>query len=147
MGYEVVSIKIKQGVQISGDILIVDDNTPNVELLQAYLESTACTIRTALDGFDALEKIKQRQPDLILLDIMMPRMSGYELCQRIKSNPKTRDIQVLMVTALDEEGDVKRAIECEADEFISKPVNKGFAGHFAVLRKAHVVDQDGSAVT
>jgi two-component system cell cycle response regulator len=105
-------------------ILIVDDNPQNVELLQAFLESLAVKIVTAVDGVDALEKVAQHNPDLILLDIMMPRMSGFQVCKRLKSDPKTKDIQILMVTALNELGDIEQATECGTDDFVSKPINK-----------------------
>src|SRR6201994_4436264 len=105
-------------------VLIVDDNPQNVELLQAFLESMPVKLVTAVDGVDALEKVAQHQPDLILLDVMMPRMSGFQVCKRLKSDAKTRDIQVLMVTALNELGDIEQASECGTDDFVSKPVNK-----------------------
>ena len=105
-------------------ILIVDDNAQNVELLQAFLESLPVRIVTAIDGVDALEKVQQHNPDLILLDIMMPRMSGFQVCRRLKGDQKTRDIQILMVTALNELGDIEQASECGTDDFVSKPVNK-----------------------
>lgn len=105
-------------------VLIVDDNPQNVELLQAFLESLPVKIVTAGDGVEALNKIAEHSPDLILLDIMMPRMSGFQVCKRIKADPKTRDIQVLMVTALNELGDIEQATECGTDDFVSKPVNK-----------------------
>src|SRR5215203_1333729 len=105
-------------------VLIVDDNPQNIELLQAFLESLPVKLITAIDGIDALEKVQQHNPDLILLDIMMPRMSGFQVCRKIKNDPKTRDIQVLMVTALNELGDIEQASECGTDDFVSKPVNK-----------------------
>lgn len=105
-------------------VLIVDDNPQNVELLSAFLESLAVKIVTACDGVDALEKVAQYNPDLILLDIMMPKMSGFQVCKTLKGDPKTRDIQVLMVTALNELGDIEAANECGTDDFVSKPVNK-----------------------
>jgi two-component system alkaline phosphatase synthesis response regulator PhoP len=105
-------------------ILIVDDNAQNVELLQAFLESLPVKIVTAVDGVDALEKVAEHRPDLILLDIMMPRMSGFQVCRKIKGDAKTKDIQVLMVTALNELGDIEQATECGTDDFVSKPVNK-----------------------
>jgi len=105
-------------------VLIVDDNPQNVELLQAFLESLPVKIVTAVDGLDALNKVAEHSPDLILLDIMMPQMSGFQVCRRIKSDPKTRDIQVLMVTALNELGDIEQANEVGTDDFVSKPVNK-----------------------
>jgi two-component system alkaline phosphatase synthesis response regulator PhoP len=105
-------------------VLIVDDNPQNIELLQAFLESLPVRIVTAVDGVDALEKVAEHNPDLILLDIMMPRMSGFQVCKRLKSDPKTKDIQVLMVTALNELGDIEQASDCGTDDFVSKPINK-----------------------
>ena len=105
-------------------VLIVDDNPQNIELLQAFLESLPVKIVTAIDGLDALQKVADHHPDLVLLDIMMPQMSGFQVCRRIKSDPKTRDIQVLMVTALNELGDIEQANEVGTDDFVSKPVNK-----------------------
>jgi two-component system, OmpR family, alkaline phosphatase synthesis response regulator PhoP len=105
-------------------VLIVDDNPQNVELLQAFLEVLPVHVLTAVDGIDCLEKVKQHSPDLILLDIMMPKMSGFQVCKKLKSDPATRDIQILMVTALNELGDIEQATECGTDDFISKPVNK-----------------------
>jgi two-component system cell cycle response regulator len=105
-------------------VLLVDDNPQNVELLQAFLEALPVKIVTAADGFDALEKVAQHSPDLILLDVMMPKMSGFQVCRKLKADPKTRDIQILMVTALNELGDIEQASECGTDDFVSKPVNK-----------------------
>jgi two-component system cell cycle response regulator len=105
-------------------VLLVDDNVQNLELLQAFLESLPVRLVTAIDGVDALEKVAEHKPDLILLDVMMPRMSGFQVCRRLKSDPKTRDIQILMVTALNELGDIEQANECGTDDFVSKPVNK-----------------------
>ena len=105
-------------------VLIVDDNPQNVELLQAFLEALPVQLAVAVDGVDALEKVAEHNPDLILLDIMMPRMSGYQVCRKLKSDPKTKDIQILMVTALNELGDIEQASECGTDDFVSKPVNK-----------------------
>src|SRR5688572_8946878 len=105
-------------------VLIVDDNPQNIELLQAFLESLTVKIITATDGVDALEKVAAYNPDLILLDVMMPRMSGFQVCRKLKTDPKTKDIQILMVTALNELGDIEQASECGTDDFVSKPVNK-----------------------
>jgi CheY-like chemotaxis protein len=105
-------------------VLIVDDNPQNVELLQAFLESLQVKIITAIDGVDALEKVAASNPDLILLDVMMPRMSGFQVCKKLKTDPATKDIQILMVTALNELGDIEQASECGTDDFVSKPVNK-----------------------
>jgi len=105
-------------------VLIVDDNQPNLELLQAYLEDLDCETVGACDGPHALEIISAAPPDLILLDVMMPKMSGFEVCRRLKNDAKTSDIPVIMVTALNEFGDIERAIESGTDDFLSKPVNK-----------------------
>lgn len=105
-------------------ILVVDDNEQNLELIQAYLDDVGCTIRAARDGVEALASVQEREPDLILLDVMMPRMSGFQVCERLKASPKTRDIPIVMVTALNEVGDVERAVESGADDFLTKPVNK-----------------------
>ena len=105
-------------------ILLVDDNQQNLELMQAYLESLPCRLLTARDGLEAIEVIQRERPDLVLLDVMMPKMSGFEVCRKIKSDPATRDIVVIMVTALHEVGDHERAVESGTDDFLSKPVNK-----------------------
>src|SRR3954451_6083543 len=105
-------------------VLIVDDNAQNVELLQAFLEALPVKVVTAYDGVEALEKVQEHRPDLILLDIMMPRMSGFQVCKKLKSDPDTKDIQILMVTALNELGDIEQASESGTDDFVSKPVNK-----------------------
>ncbi len=105
-------------------VLVVDDNQQNLELLQAYLEDVDCQAVPARDGLEALEIIAKDPPDLILLDVMMPKMSGFEVCKRIKNDPKTSDIPVIMVTALNEFGDIERAIDSGTDDFLSKPVNK-----------------------
>ncbi len=105
-------------------ILIADDNAPNVELLEAFLASVDCEIAVAVDGRDTLDKVAAFKPDLILLDVMMPKLSGFEVCRKIKQDPATKDIMVLMVTALNELGDIERAVESGTDDFISKPVNK-----------------------
>mgnify|MGYP001799613873 CR=1 FL=1 len=105
-------------------VLVVDDNPHNLELLQAYLEDLGCTIRGATDGREAIDSVAASTPDLILLDIMMPRMSGYQVCQEVKRSPETRDIPIIMVTALNEVGDVERAVDAGADDFLTKPVNK-----------------------
>tara|TARA_B110000196_G_C20873011_1_gene532933 strand:+ start:54 stop:494 length:441 start_codon:yes stop_codon:yes gene_type:complete len=115
----------KHSADLSGStILLVDDNAQNLELMQAFLEELPCKIHTASDGIEAIEKIERFLPDLLILDVMMPRMSGFEVCQKIKSQPSTRDIVVIMVTALHEVSDYERAVECGTDEFITKPVNK-----------------------
>jgi len=105
-------------------VMVVDDNQQNRELLQAYLEDVDCETVPAGDGPEALNILTKDAPDLILLDVMMPRMSGFEVCRRIKNDPKTADIPVIMVTALNEFGDIERGIDSGTDDFLSKPVNK-----------------------
>jgi two-component system alkaline phosphatase synthesis response regulator PhoP len=105
-------------------VLIADDNEPNRELLEAYLDDLDCEIATAVDGADTLTQVAAFSPDVILLDVMMPKLSGFEVCQRLKGDPKTSPIMILMVTALGELGDIERAVEAGTDDFLSKPVNR-----------------------
>jgi len=105
-------------------VLVVDDNMQNLELIQAFLEDIDCDTAAAYEGAEALQIVEKQPIDLILLDVMMPKMSGFEVCRRIKNNPQTADIPVIMVTALNEFGDIERGIDCGTDDFISKPVNK-----------------------
>jgi two-component system, OmpR family, alkaline phosphatase synthesis response regulator PhoP len=105
-------------------ILIADDNPTNVELLEVYLSGLECEIATAVDGRDTLDKVAKFRPDLILLDIMMPKLSGFEVCKIVKSDPAAKGTMILMVTALNEPGDIERAVLAGCDDFLSKPINK-----------------------
>src|SRR5436190_17613450 len=105
-------------------ILIAEDNPQGVELLDAYLGETGWELATALDGEETLQKVRDWRPDLILLDIMMPKISGFEVCKRLRANPATRNIAVLMITALDQPSDIDRAVEAGTDDFVTKPINK-----------------------
>ena len=105
-------------------ILIADDNEANCELLEAYLAAVDCEVQTAVDGQDTLDKVDSFQPDLILLDVMMPKQSGFEVCKRLKNDPATSRIMILMVTALNERGDIERAVEAGTNDFLSKPVQQ-----------------------
>ena len=105
-------------------ILIADDNQPNCELLEAYLSDLDCEIEFAADGQETLQKVQSFAPHLILLDVMMPRLSGFEVCRTVKDAPETSEIMILMVTALNELGDIERAVQAGTDDFLSKPVNK-----------------------
>jgi DNA-binding response OmpR family regulator len=105
-------------------ILIADDNPQGAELLEAYLADGDWELRTAVDGEETLKQVAEWSPDLILLDVMMPRISGFEVCKRLRANAKTRDIAVLMITALDQPSDIERAVEAGTDDFLSKPINK-----------------------
>ncbi len=105
-------------------VLIADDNPQGVELLEAYLSGSDYEIRTAADGEQTLQQVAQWEPDLILLDIMMPKISGFEVCKRLRKDPKTRGIAVLMITALDQPSDIERAVDAGTDDFVTKPINK-----------------------
>lgn len=112
-------------IDIAGSkVLIADDNQPNRELLEAYLLDENYEILMAADGEQTMSMVEEQHPDIILLDIMMPRLSGYEVCERLKQNPETRKIPILMVTALNEMGDIEKAIEKGCDDFLKKPVNR-----------------------
>jgi CheY-like chemotaxis protein len=105
-------------------ILIADDNPEGVELLEAYLDGAGYSIDTARDGEETLRKVQAAKPDLILLDIMMPKISGFEVCKRLRAKPETRDIIIHMVTALDQHHDIDRAVEVGTNDFLTKPINK-----------------------
>ncbi len=105
-------------------ILIADDNPTNTELLEAFLCDYDCEMAFAVDGQDTLDKVKEFEPDLILLDIMMPKLSGFEVCEKVKSDPATQGVMILMVTALNELGDIERSVRAGCDDFLSKPINK-----------------------
>jgi two-component system alkaline phosphatase synthesis response regulator PhoP len=105
-------------------IVIADDNIQNVELLEAYLSNFPCELRTAHDGEETLKVVEEFAPDLLLLDVMMPRLSGFEVCKLIRANPATHDLLILMVTALNEAADFERGVQAGTDDFLTKPVNK-----------------------
>jgi DNA-binding response OmpR family regulator len=105
-------------------IVIADDNVQNVELLEAYLSNFPCELRTAHDGEETLKVVEEFAPDLLLLDVMMPRLSGFEVCKLIRANPATHDLLILMVTALNEAADFERGVQAGTDDFLTKPVNK-----------------------
>jgi CheY-like chemotaxis protein len=106
-------------------VLVAEDNPQHLELIATYLEAMPeVEVLTAVNGMEALQAVQESMPDLVLLDIMMPKMSGFEVCKRIKSDPRTRDILVVMVTALNETGDVERAAECGTDDYLAKPVDR-----------------------
>ena len=108
----------------SSRVLIADDIQQNRELLEAYLADEGYEILMASDGQQTMQLVDKHQPDLILLDIMMPRMSGYEVCSQIKGDPARRGIMVLIVTALNETGDIEKAVNAGCDDFLTKPVNR-----------------------
>ncbi len=124
-------------------IVIADDNAQNVELLEAYLAEVDCDIRTARDGEETLRIVDEFEPDLLLLDVMMPRLSGFEVARKLRSEPKTRDILILMVTALNEASDFERGVQAGTDDFLTKPVNKVelLCRIRSLLRVRHLEDQ------
>lgn len=105
-------------------VLIADDNPQGAELLEAYLGESSYETRIVPDGEEALKVVAEWKPDLILLDIMMPKISGFEVCKRLRAKPETRDIAVLMITALDQPSDIERAVDAGTDDFVTKPINK-----------------------
>ena len=121
-------------------ILIVDDNPVNNKLLKAVLESRSYAVRIASSGAQALQEIEESIPDLVMLDVMMPEMTGYEVCQIIRRNPKTRSLPIVMLTALDHVLEKVKGIEAGADDFLSKPINQAelFARIQSLLRISNI---------
>ena len=106
-----------------GVILIVDDTPDNLALLSDALDEVGYMVLVALDGLSALNRIQRRRPDLILLDAMMPRLDGFETCQRIKADPATADIPVLFMTALTDSEHVVKGFEAGGIDYVTKPIN------------------------
>jgi class 3 adenylate cyclase len=104
-------------------ILVVDDTPNNVKLLVDVLSARGYEVVTATDGDEALERVKDSKPDLVLLDVMMPRLNGYDTCRAIRADPATGILPVVMVTALDPAGERIKGIEAGADDFLTKPIN------------------------
>ena len=105
-------------------ILIADDNPSNADLLDAHLDGSSFETKLVYNGEDALGAARDWKPDLILLDVMMPKLSGFEVCRRLRADPATKGVSVLMVTALDQATDVETAVDAGTDDFITKPINK-----------------------
>lgn len=105
-------------------ILVVDDNKITTKLLRRYLEANGFEATEAYDGIECLEKVEERYPDAIVLDVMMPRMDGYEAVRKIKDNVETKHIPVVIVTALNDVANQLKSIEAGADDFLSKPIEE-----------------------
>jgi DNA-binding response OmpR family regulator len=105
-------------------ILIADDNPSNADLLDTYLDGEGFDTKLVYNGEDAIVAARDWKPDLILLDVMMPKLSGFEVCRRLRADAATKNVSVLMVTALDQSTDVETAVEAGTDDFITKPINK-----------------------
>jgi DNA-binding response OmpR family regulator len=105
-------------------ILIADDSQLNAELLDAHLDGTGFETKLVYNGEEAVAVAREWKPDLVLLDVMMPKLSGFEVCRRLRADPATRGVSVLMVTALDQATDVETAVDAGTDDFITKPINK-----------------------
>lgn len=108
---------------MTGLILVVDDVPANVKLLEVKLSGEYYDVITAKDGFECIDQVKKRKPDLVLLDVMMPGLDGFETCRRLKADPEVAHIPVVMVTALSEPSDRVQGLEAGADDFITKPIN------------------------
>ncbi len=109
---------------MSGRVLVVDDLLPNVKLLEARLSAEYLTVLTAMNGRDAIEICERGECDLVLLDVMMPEMNGFQVCQHLKNSPLTAHIPIVLVTALDQPADRVKGLEAGADDFLTKPVNE-----------------------
>jgi DNA-binding response OmpR family regulator len=103
------------------DILVVDDEPAIARMVKMSLSVEGYQVRTASSGFDALEQVEDRRPDLIVLDIMMPGMNGYEVCMELKNHPQNKGIKVIFLTALGNPGDAQRGFAAGGDDYIIKP--------------------------
>ena len=124
-------------------VLVVDDILSNVKLLEAKLTAEYFEVVTAFNGQQALVKIEEHTPDIVLLDVMMPGMDGFEVCRRIKANPKTAHVPVVMVTALDQPSDRVAGLDAGADDFLTKPVDNSalFARVRSLVRLKMMTDE------
>ncbi|MEQ9638983.1 MAG: PleD family two-component system response regulator [Alphaproteobacteria bacterium] len=128
---------------MSARVLVVDDVLPNVKLLEAKLTGEYFDVVSAMNGPEALESVERDNPDIVLLDVMMPGMDGFEVCRRMKENAKTEHIPVVMVTALSDTADRVKGLESGADDFLTKPVNDMslFARVRSLVRLKQMMDE------
>ncbi|HEX4634878.1 MAG TPA: response regulator, partial [Rhizomicrobium sp.] len=124
-------------------VLVVDDILSNVKLLEAKLTAEYFEVMTAFNGLECLSKMEQAVPDIVLLDVMMPGMDGFEVCRRIKTDPRTAHVPVVMVTALDQPSDRVAGLEAGADDFLTKPVDDSalFARVRSLVRLKMMTDE------
>jgi class 3 adenylate cyclase/CheY-like chemotaxis protein len=131
---------------IAASILVVDDTPDNVRLLSTILTEQGYQVRKALNGQRALATIQDYPPDLILLDVMMPEMSGYEVCEKLKSSPKTRSIPIIFLSALDDVSDKVKAFDVGAVDYITKPFHNKevlarVANHLTILNQQRLLEE------
>jgi len=115
-------------------ILVVDDNEDNANIIRDYLEARGYPITVAYNGDEAMAQFESVKPSLVLLDVMMPGMDGWQVCRQIKASPSARDVRVIMVTALQDWMDKRQAIETGADDYVEKP--------FELAKLAAVVERN-----
>jgi adenylate cyclase len=104
-------------------ILVVDDQRSNVEMLAGVLKARGYAVHTALDGEQALEQVREIRPDIVVSDILMPKVDGYDLCRRLRAAPETALLPIILITSLDAQGERIKGLEVGADDFLSKPIN------------------------
>lgn len=105
-------------------ILVADDNKITLKLIKKFLESNSCEVYEVSNGEECIAFVEQLRPDLILLDVMMPRLDGYSTIKILKSNPKTQEIPVIIFTALNDSSNQSKSIQCGADDFLGKPLDE-----------------------
>jgi class 3 adenylate cyclase len=128
---------------VSGRILVVDDQRANLEMLAGVLQARGYEVLTAMSGEAALDQVRSQNPDIVVSDILMPQMDGYELCRRLRAEPATTLLPVILVTSLDPQGERVNGIEAGADDFLSKPLNweELFARVNSLLRIKRLQDE------
>jgi adenylate cyclase len=128
---------------MAGRILVVDDQRANVEMVAGVLRARGYEVLTAMDGESALERVRSGHPDLVVSDILMPGMNGYDLCRRLRAEPETTLLPVILVTSLDPQSERLTGIEAGADDFLSKPINwdELFARVKSLLRVKRLQDE------